>query len=213
MPLIDDVYALLPRAGTIVGTLIPDVSVRELHTDALVITDHPVEVGAAISDHAFLMPKRLELQIGWSDASAGYVGYSREQYDALRALQAMREPFTVYTIKRRYRNMLPELIVEDTTERTAEAAVLIVRLREVIITSTRGRGMGSAPIAPNGAQANPENTGETIIRGEVGTDSFSGGGIGNDTLGATVETSVGDLEIEGIGTIPQTVPPVTTTVP
>lgn len=195
MALIDDVYALIPCAGTVVGTLIPDVSVRELHTDALVITDHPVEVGAAVSDHAFLMPKRLELQVGWSDATGGYVGYSRQQYDAIRALQAAREPFTVYTLKRAYRNMLPELIVEDTTDKTAEAAILIVRLREVIITYARSSG-GSA-IAPNGAQETPQNTGDTVANGDagVGASAFGGGSVEIGPLGPSIETSVGEVTI------------------
>lgn len=51
------------------GTLfIPDATIEEVHTDDLEITDHPVEQGAAISDHAFKRPSELIVTAGWSDS-------------------------------------------------------------------------------------------------------------------------------------------------
>lgn len=42
------------------------IPVIEEHRDELTITEHPVEQGAAITDHAFKMPSLLTLRIGWS---------------------------------------------------------------------------------------------------------------------------------------------------
>lgn len=54
-----------PVAGTL---LIPDATIEEVHTDDLEITDHPVEQGATISDHAFKRPAEVVITAGWSDS-------------------------------------------------------------------------------------------------------------------------------------------------
>jgi hypothetical protein len=48
--------------------LIPDATIEEVHTDDMEITDHPVEQGTAISDHAFKRPAELIITAGWSDS-------------------------------------------------------------------------------------------------------------------------------------------------
>ncbi len=62
-------YALITGPGRSIGTLIPDVIVGEAHRDELIITQHPVEGGGIISDHAFLRPVEVEMQIGYSDST------------------------------------------------------------------------------------------------------------------------------------------------
>ena len=42
------------------------VQILESHKDDLTITDHPVEQGATITDHAYQMPAMLSLRLGWS---------------------------------------------------------------------------------------------------------------------------------------------------
>jgi hypothetical protein len=51
------------------GTLIvPDATIEEVHNDEMEITDHPVEQGTTISDHAFNRPAELIVTAGWSDS-------------------------------------------------------------------------------------------------------------------------------------------------
>lgn len=160
MSLLDDGFALITTGTRQIGTLIPDVVVREAQRDEMVITDHPVEIGAAISDHAFLRPVEVEMQIGWSDSTGGYVGYARDAYEELVALQRQREPFTVTTGSRRYTNMLISSIALQKDEKTEHISAVTVRMREVIIVSTQTTS------APKSAQANPAKTGATT---DVGT--------------------------------------------
>lgn len=80
MSLIDDLYALISSPVRVIGTIIPDVVVEEHHRDQLVITDHPVERGAAISDHAFKLPVEVEIRCGFSNSSAGIEGYVQAVY-------------------------------------------------------------------------------------------------------------------------------------
>lgn len=56
------------------GKTIPDITaqvvIEESHHDELEITDHPVQQGAMISDHAFKRPAELTLSLGWSNSPA-----------------------------------------------------------------------------------------------------------------------------------------------
>ena len=45
-----------------------DAIIRADHTTTCRITDHPIQNGASISDHAFQLPDHLTLEIGMSDA-------------------------------------------------------------------------------------------------------------------------------------------------
>lgn len=49
--------------------LVPHATLRELHRDDLEITDHPVEIGAAVSDHAYVRPAEVIIECGWSNSA------------------------------------------------------------------------------------------------------------------------------------------------
>jgi hypothetical protein len=49
-----------------VGTLIAEVTIKESSTDEMTITQHPVEQGAAITDHVYRNPAMLTVYLGWS---------------------------------------------------------------------------------------------------------------------------------------------------
>lgn len=55
-----------------VTTLWPDIlaqaTIEERHTDDLEVTEHPVEQGAMISDHAYKRPAEVVLRLGWSNS-------------------------------------------------------------------------------------------------------------------------------------------------
>jgi hypothetical protein len=74
MSLLEQVSDVLfgPRRG--LGTLIPNVVIEESHEDHLVITDHPVEIGSPISDHAYMRPRELNLEYGWSPGASALGG-------------------------------------------------------------------------------------------------------------------------------------------
>jgi hypothetical protein len=50
--------------------MIPDVVVSEKHSDTLEITEHPVETGAAISDHAYKRPSEVVMEVGFAGGGA-----------------------------------------------------------------------------------------------------------------------------------------------
>ncbi|MBZ7195481.1 hypothetical protein FMK61_01630 [Klebsiella oxytoca] len=131
-----------------IGLIVPSVVISEKHSDTLEITEHPVEVGAAISDHAYRRPSEVVMQVGFAGGGSlldlldtNSFGLSaglspREVYQNLLDLQNSRVPFDVVTGKRLYSNMLIRAM-EVTTERSTENVLsAVLTLREVIITST-----------------------------------------------------------------------------
>ncbi len=66
---VEDVLIMLFGQSRDIGGIIPDVILEESTHDALVITEHPVEYGAMIADHAFKAPTELSMRVGYSPQS------------------------------------------------------------------------------------------------------------------------------------------------
>lgn len=135
------------------------VTLQEQHHDELVITDHPVEQGAAISDHAYKKPAEVVLTIGWSNSSLSSItslqfgNYSAYAYQQMLALQALRAPFSLSTGKRKYQNMLIQALSTTTDEKTENSIIMTVHCREVIIVQTT-----TTTLQPAANQSDPQKT-------------------------------------------------------
>lgn len=136
------------------------VTVEEDHEDDLAITKHPVEQGAPITDHAYKEPARLHLLVGWSNSGDGSAeqgdDFVRAVYARLLALQNTREPFSVTTGKREYKNMLFASLGTTTTQETENALIVSASLQEVIIVQTQ-----AVTVPPRDVQADPSQTADT----------------------------------------------------
>lgn len=63
--------SIVIRPARKIGPLSAQVTISESHSDELEITQHPVEQGAAISDHAFKRPAELTIVCAWSNSPPG----------------------------------------------------------------------------------------------------------------------------------------------
>jgi hypothetical protein len=53
--------------------LVAHATIEELHRDDLEITEHPVELGAPVADHAFKRPAEVVIHCAWSNSPPGSV--------------------------------------------------------------------------------------------------------------------------------------------
>ena len=168
--LVSQLVAIRPRRS--IGDIEAQVTIEEAHSDELVITDHPVELGASISDHAYLKPAEVVIRCGWSNSGYGAIGnlvknvasvltggsagedYVHTMYEKLRALQASRIPFDLVTGKRTYSNMLIAGLSVTTEPRTENALMVTATCRQIIVVETR-----AATLPPRENQAQPAKTG------------------------------------------------------
>lgn len=145
----DILSTLFHQQSRKIGLIIPSVVVSEKHSDTLEITEHPVEVGAAVADHAYKRPSEVVMEVGFAGGGSlldfvdtSSIGLSlglspQETYQKLLDLQNSRIPFDVVTGKRLYSNMLMRAL-EVNTDRTSENVLsAVITLREVLITQTQ----------------------------------------------------------------------------
>ncbi len=174
--------AILPSQRNI-GGFIADVTVEEEHSDELEITQHPVEQGAAITDHSFKKPASVTIRAGWSNSSPQALGdpnYVTNLYNSFLALQASRQTINVVTGKRSYTSMLIRSLRLTTDKENENAMILVVECQEIIIATTQ---TVSVPSSSN--MQNPQINGATQ---NVGTQnaianpsSFNAGSAGSIT--------------------------------
>lgn len=153
----------------------PDCVVEEVGNDSLQITEHPVETGATITDHAFKKPREVTLRWSWSDSSSTYhapeQGIVLQIYNALLTLQASLAPFTLYTGKSGYSNMLLASVNQTTTKDSEFSLQVVAICKEIIIVSTSSVSIASAsPPASAAHMTKPSstapvtNTGQATVR-------------------------------------------------
>lgn len=142
---------ILLRQGRSIAGIVPQVVVEEKHRDELVITNHPVQNGANITDHAYKQPAMVSLRYGWSSSGALYsldLGAPSvdDVYDMLLNLQESRQPFDVVTGKRNYSNMLIRSI-DLVTDKTTEKSIIVdVLLQQIIIVETQAAMLKSPSV-------------------------------------------------------------------
>lgn len=71
-----------------IGGLTAMATLEEKHTDELQITEHPIEQGANINDHAFKRPAEVVIRCGWSDSSLS--GLFRGVMSAVKSIRTRK---------------------------------------------------------------------------------------------------------------------------
>jgi len=150
--------AIVPQRRSI-GNIVAQVTIRESYRNDMEITEHPVENGAQISDHAYLRPRVVELEIGWDGTHN-----PADVFAQLKNLQATRNPVTIYTDRDVLPNMLVAGIATVTDQRTAYSFIAIVQLRQVNLVSTQSTTISSG-FAGSAASALPETTTSYVDNG------------------------------------------------
>lgn len=161
------------------GTIRAQVTIEEQHTDELVVTQHPVEQGASISDHAYKQPSSVTIRCGWSNSGLQSMGsiiasaydaitgggelklnYIKGVYQKLLALQESRIPFDVLTGKRSYKNMLFSSLSVTTDAGTENCLMVTAVCQQVIMVQTK-----VVLVPPREVQKNPAANAPTEDKG------------------------------------------------
>jgi len=116
-----------------------DAVLRLLHQQPAVATQHPTQSGAPITDHMYLLPARVELSVGMSDAMDSYDAKayasgpkSVSAYNTFLSVQASRQPLTLTTRLRTYTNMIIENIIVIDDHKTISGLRAVISLQQII---------------------------------------------------------------------------------
>ncbi len=159
--------AITSRGGGDFLTLTLDASVSEQHTGDVEVTDHPVELGADISDHARVKPERLVITGLISDvginrgearldiapnsdpdapipivgagrrANAGEAGRSNSGYATLRKFKDERHLLKIITALRSYDNMILENLSVPRDGKSGDALVFTATFKEIRLVALK----------------------------------------------------------------------------
>lgn len=159
--------------------IIAQVTLSEDGEDQLMITEHPVEQGAAISDHSYKRPAEFRVQLGWSQSG----GWSRSPglvaavtnvqmiYERILGLQAQRYPFPVYSGKRHYDSMLVADVRYHNDEKLETSLVIDIVFRQINIVSIKlapGAPPGAMTATPATAEKQQSNPPATLVSTSTG---------------------------------------------
>lgn len=161
---------------TNIGGLFFDAVLNVNTTHSAVITSHPVQSGANISDHMYMEPVQIAMEIGMSDAMASMVrgqwtgAYTKSvsAYRKMCKLQALRIPFTVVTRLNRYDNMVIKSISVPDDVNTLHGLKATVELQQIIM----------AQVATEKVSARNWTSGDGANRGEVQPKQMPTSGAG-----------------------------------
>lgn len=152
-PATDPLIQQLIYVATNIGGFFFDAFLQIDHESSLTITSHPVETGASISDHAFVNPALLTMQIGMSDAAEALSvdqftqGPTRSvtAYQVLLELQRLRIPMQVMTRLKIYKNMLIETISVPDDYTTVYGLKATVVMKEVLVATVQTVKISARP--------------------------------------------------------------------
>lgn len=154
------------------GGYIFDAYLRISHSRKLTITQHPVESGASISDHAFVEPITFELDIGMTDTTSGKIpsqfdslnlpesstkSRSIKAYDLLVNMQNTRIPYE-FICRYGIFNVVVEEITPTDDYTTKYALRASVRLRQIITTEASSTILSGDPYVTDSINRGEQNS-------------------------------------------------------
>jgi len=140
-----------------------NVTIEETAIDDQVITEHPVEQGAAITDHTYSRPARVILRLGWSlsDPEATGDEYLTKVYQLLLEMQKSGTLLQLFTGKRSYPAVLIESIAQTTDAASENTLYVTVVCREIILVQVQAGTVSN----DHSVLANPESNAPVVNTG------------------------------------------------
>ena len=148
---------LFIRTEKSIGGIQLDAVISEAHSNEVSLTSNPVELGAEITDHAVVQPKKLNIVAQVSDTPMGLAAFgqivdlvtglfgtsttdnitrSNAAYNAIIQLQEEREPIEIQTKLKLYTNMIITNVSVQQDKNTSRIVRMSIDLQQVIITES-----------------------------------------------------------------------------
>lgn len=148
---------LFIRTRKSLGGIQLDAVLKETHSNEIRLTKNPVEIGADITDHAIIEPKRINVVAEVTDTPLGAAALgeiidlvtglfgtstsanitrSNAAYNALVQLMESREPIEVQTKLRLYSDMIITRINTAQEAGSSRIANIIIDLEELLIVES-----------------------------------------------------------------------------
>lgn len=149
---------LFIRTKKSIGGIELDAVISETHSNQVRLTKNPVELGADITDHAIIEPKKINIVAQVSDTPLGTAAFgqivdlvtglfgtsttnnitrSNAAYNAMVQLMEEREPIEVQTKLKLYQDMVITSLSVTQDKNTSRIVLMNISLEEVLITESQ----------------------------------------------------------------------------
>lgn len=149
---------LFVRTKKSLGGIQLDAVLSETHGNEVRLTKNPVELGADITDHAIIEPKKINIVAQISDnplgvaalgqiidpitglfgtATSDNITRSNAAYNAMVQLMETREPIEVQTKLKLYTNMVITNLSTTQDKNSSRIVLMAINLEEVLITESQ----------------------------------------------------------------------------
>jgi len=161
------------QATSVIKPFQATVTIEEILTDKLEITDHPVQQGANISDHAIKLPAIISVRALYSDVSQTLTStlfnfvtskskFSNEEaYKLLQLYQNKVIPLDISAGKRSYKNMLLKTLSVVNDKETNNILNVNMEFKQVFVTAIQATSLPAKEL-----QAQSEKTDTTKDSGK-----------------------------------------------
>lgn len=142
------------------GNIYFDAVLNTDHNTSVTPTEHPVQSGASISDHAFVNPPEITLEIGNSDVHHTD-GYSAQSFQRLEAIMEKRDLVTLVTRLNTYTDMLiTSISVPDNYETLygLKATIIFKHIKVVTVATVQVQPTVSGSKNPKSQSDTPSKT-------------------------------------------------------
>ena len=161
---------LVVESGDGSGAIIPDVVVSEEHTDEVILTRHPVDRSAPVSDHAYKLPASVTCVFAWSDSSRLVnsamnlsilkgLSTTKDVYRKFQEIMDGRKLLRLSTGKRVYESVLLTKMTTTSSDDTESSLILEMTFEEVNLVAVEETTL------PAARQKNASKTGSTTNGG------------------------------------------------
>lgn len=149
---------LFIRTKKSIGGIELDAVISETHNNQVRLTKNPVELGADITDHAIIEPKKINIVAQVSDTPLGTAAFgqivdlvtglfgtstsqnitrSNAAYNAMVQLMEQREPIEIQTRLKLYQDMVITSLSTSQDKNSSRIVLMTINLEEVLITESQ----------------------------------------------------------------------------
>tara|TARA_R110000744_G_scaffold20470_1_gene53731 strand:- start:4850 stop:5464 length:615 start_codon:yes stop_codon:yes gene_type:complete len=149
---------LFVRTKKSIGGVELDAVLSETHSNQIRLTKNPIELGADITDHAIIEPKKLSIVAQVSDTPLGTAAFaqivdlvtglfgtstsenitrSNAAYNAMVQLMELREPIEIQTKLKLYTDMIITNITTTQDKNSSRIVLMSITIEEVIIVESQ----------------------------------------------------------------------------
>jgi len=123
-----------------------DAVIKLEHSESQRITQHPVQLGANITDHSYALPAKLTMEIGMSDVMEGYFPgqWGSDISEPTRSVNAYLQivdwkdrgvPLTIYTRLKDYYNMVVAFVTAPDDKTTRHGLKCMVTFQQIFVST------------------------------------------------------------------------------